>query len=319
MVAECLPGWDEIMAQGSREGRIVIGVACAWCSLLTVIGHGQTTSQRDGNAAASNEASSRLFDYFDRQAEQFEIRNPRNEPLRTSGDALLKWTIGSSWQGSYFVWTDQQRPAVIGCFLADTQTPDYRRSIVELHTIGPARIAPLELQGVRKQTWAPDGRRSGDFDWSGGPPMSAEARQRLRVYRDVAREFSVTMFNDDERSKEILRLLSQPLYRYPAIDGRSDDGAIFAFVTTNGTDPEFLLALETTGSAVDTSWTIRPMRSCTRRLELRHRDKLAWQVDPYDLKASPQSSTDPYIITTLLDTSVDEFTQTVDRTLAAPE
>ena len=41
-----------------------------------------------------------------------------------------------------------------------------------------------------------------------------------------------------------LRLLPQPLYRYESTDPDVLDGAVFAFVTSAGTDPEVFLVLE---------------------------------------------------------------------------
>jgi hypothetical protein len=293
-----------------------LGISLAiLCTADANLGWSQTPTSNDSGPITT----ATLFRYFNRQAEQIDIRTLKNERLQKGTESLLNWTIGSSWQGSYFVWTENSRPALIGCFLADTQTPELRRSFVEFHTIGPTRIAPLEFSDPRSQRWTPEIRSAGDFAWDKGPPVGTEARQRLRVYRDVARQFSVTMYSDDERSKEVLRLLSQPLYRYPAQENSPDDGAIFAFVTTNGTDPEFLLALETTGTAAQTSWTVRPMRSCTRRLELQREDQQVWSVDKYDVQNPRQPHIEPYIIVTLQETTVDDFNTTVQTLLAEPE
>ena len=61
--------------------------------------------------------------------------------------------------------------------------------------------------------------------------------------RDLAREFSGTTQDLEEHRWE-LRLLPQPLYRYESTDPDVLDGAVFAFVTSAGTDPEAILVLE---------------------------------------------------------------------------
>ena len=59
----------------------------------------------------------------------------------------------------------------------------------------------------------------------------------------MAREFSAAT-RDAKDNRWELRLLSQPLYRYESTDPDVLDGALFAFVTSAGTDPEALLVIE---------------------------------------------------------------------------
>ena len=51
------------------------------------------------------------------------------------------------------------------------------------------------------------------------------------------------------------RLLPQPLYRYESTDPDVVDGALFAFVTSAGTDPEVLYPLTVVGT-VFVTWTL---------------------------------------------------------------
>ena len=69
------------------------------------------------------------------------------------------------------------------------------------------------------------------------------AAQRLAQMRTLGRDFSASTHDDQDRRWE-LRVLSQPLYRYESTDPDVVDGAIFAFVTSAGTDPEALLVIE---------------------------------------------------------------------------
>ena len=67
--------------------------------------------------------------------------------------------------------------------------------------------------------------------------------RRLVQTRSLAREFSGHTIDVNKERWE-LRLLSQPLFRYEKPEGDVIDGALFAFVTSAGTDPEVVLALE---------------------------------------------------------------------------
>ena len=78
------------------------------------------------------------------------------------------------------------------------------------------------------------------------PDAPAPARspaQRLAQMSDLARDFSGTTQDREERRWE-LRLLPKPLYRYESTDPDVLDGAVFAFVSSAGTDPEAILVLE---------------------------------------------------------------------------
>jgi hypothetical protein len=61
--------------------------------------------------------------------------------------------------------------------------------------------------------------------------------------RALARDFSATT-RDAHDNRWELRLLSQPLFRYESTDPEVVDGALFAYVTSAGTDPEALLVIE---------------------------------------------------------------------------
>ena len=61
--------------------------------------------------------------------------------------------------------------------------------------------------------------------------------------RELAREFAATT-EDQKGNRWPLRVLPKPLYRYESTDPDLVDGAVFAYVTSAGTDPEIILVLE---------------------------------------------------------------------------
>jgi hypothetical protein len=106
--------------------------------------------------------------------------------------------------------------------------------------------------------------------------------------KSLAEQFQALMLGWDlkDGSREELRLLPRPLYRYEASKEKdAQDGAVFAFVT--GTDPEALLLLETTKGA-EPSWQFAFVRRTTAALEGRHGEKVVWTADPRPDGSDPE-------------------------------
>lgn len=106
-------------------------------------------------------------------------------------------------------------------------------------------------------------------------PAAARSRAtRLTQLRNMAREFSAALVLRDEKTEE-LRLLPQPLYRYPGDDSAIKDGAVFAFVT--GTDPELILQIEAvSGEREALRWRYAITRRTGYALRLSHNDRVIW-------------------------------------------
>lgn len=73
-----------------------------------------------------------------------------------------------------------------------------------------------------------------------------------------------------------LRLLSRPLYRYEKPEGDLVDGALFAFVSDAGTDPEIALVLEAVKEEKKETWRYRPVRFCISSLYVQYQDEEVW-------------------------------------------
>lgn len=263
------------------------------------------------------------FEYFARLADRFEAKLASGVPLKRSGPSILNWTIGSSWQGSFYVWTSDDRPALVGCFLADTEKADARRAFVELHSLLDEPFKPVTIKGIRNYEWNPQKESSSSVAVTDFPLPLESVRLRESQMRDLAGQFHATMYEEASRgtSKEELRLLTKPLYRYPAKGAR--DGALFAFVTSRGTDPELLLAIECDPKRTREGWSVRPMRFCTRRLDLHRGETIVWSIPEFSIpnaEGESQNSTarmtEPYMIATLLETSTKDFEAIRERTLA---
>lgn len=254
------------------------------------------------------------FAYFDALAKHFTAKLAADVPLERSGDSLLNWTIDRSWHGSYYVWTANGRPAMVGCFLADSEKSDRRRAFVELHTMTDEPFAPLSFAAGataagKTYEWNPVAARNSKIPLHDVAAPAAQEQTRRLQMREIAQQFELTMFREAGASdtQEELRMLARPLYRYPASNDGSLEGAIFAFVTAKGTDPEFLLAVECDPRAADQGWIARPLRSCTRRLELRRQGVTVWRCDEYSEAREKTKLSEPYMIITLVETSTRNF------------
>ena len=99
--------------------------------------------------------------------------------------------------------------------------------------------------------------------------------------RTLTHDFSASTKDDQDRRWE-LRLLPQPLYRYESTDPEVVDGALFGFVTSAGTDPEALLAIEARKSAPTSGpvWQYGIARFTDLQLWVRHRGKEVFSAPP---------------------------------------
>jgi hypothetical protein len=257
----------------------------------------------------------KLFDYFSALSTRFDAKLTTGQEVRSDGKSLLNWTITDSWHGSFFVWTSGGKPVLVGCLLSDSESPSHRRSFIELHSMNEVGFIPLSFSGIKKYVWNPDPKQcipipiQTEEGSATNPAPAASARLRRGQMRLIAESFSVTMFEETKKGNgvEQLRLLGSPLYRYPSEGEDGLEGAIFAFVTTRGTDPEFLLSVECEIKDGTRQWQIRPMRFCTRKLDLRQSDKIMWSVDEYNESGEFTKLQDPYMIITLLETTTDQF------------
>ena len=265
----------------------------------------EDTQTESGDGTTERREATRQFEYFQCLAEMFEAKAASGSPLQLTRSPFLKWTLGSSWRGSFYVWTCEGNPVLVGGFLTDSQTPDSRRAFIEMHSISDEPLTPLEIVGTRKHVWDPDVKRTRPVVLKDAAEPAANARLRGIQMRELARAFEVTMHEVD--GKQELRLQSTPLFRYSDAADASRDGAIFAFVNGKGTDPELLLAIECDLNSPKRLWQVRPMRFSTQELELRRDGNVFWSVPKYNETNESSKLSDPYMIVTLVETTTTKF------------
>ena len=113
--------------------------------------------------------------------------------------------------------------------------------------------------------------------------------------RALTHDFSASTRDDKDRNWE-LRLLTQPLYRYKSTDPDVLDGALFAFVTSAGTDPEALLVLEARKTRATNApvWHHAVARFTDLNLWVRHKGKEVFFAPLVPYGVTPQEPKNRY-------------------------
>ena len=176
--------------------------------------------------------------------------------------------------GSMFLWTDQGRPAVIGSiWSALNRTDTSLRNIThEWHSL----VEEPDVQAVR----------GGQTEWTSGEPgiawqaleltpAPASSRPtRLVQMREIARGLTATITAEEENE---LRLMTQPLYRYPEKTSGAIDGAIFVY--SLATDPELILLVEATGPKDKLTYRVAFARFGNLAMAVKSGEQTLWTCD----------------------------------------
>jgi len=173
--------------------------------------------------------------------------------------------------GAVYVWNHRGRPVAVGSIFSHPEMGQ-RMICHEFHSLATGTLLPE--RGPEDQRWDPQG--SVKFQpLPGASTPDASPARRLIQMRSLAREFSAHSI-DYQMERWELRLLAQPLYRYDKPEGDDVDGALFAFVTSAGTDPEVIVALESHKSGDALAWHHRAIRFSDSNLYVQHLGKDVW-------------------------------------------
>jgi hypothetical protein len=234
----------------------------------------------------------RLLEIYREEAAGYTIYRDagRQEKVELRSDPVYVWTNplrGRVQDGAVFVWTCRGRSEAIGTIFT-SQAAGPRFLTHEFHSLA---ITALDVthQGEENDTehqWKPSAPGITLVPIAGAPAPAPSPVRRLTQMRALANEFSARI-EDRKGQRWELRLLPHPLYRYQSTDPEVLDGAVFSFVTSEGTDPEVLLVLEArrkTGGT-DTSWQYALARFSLLKLWVWHKghEVFTAQVIPYNL------------------------------------
>jgi len=173
--------------------------------------------------------------------------------------------------GAVFIWTHLGRPVVVASTFSH---PEMGRRMVchEFHSLSLDMLVPDH--GDAPERWDPKAPVP-LYPLPGAPEPDASPARRLIQMRSLTRDFTSHSI-DYQKERWELRLLPQPLYRYEKPEGVVIDGALFAFVTSAGTDPEVMLVLEARKDGERPAWHYRAIRFSDSNLYVQHRGKEVW-------------------------------------------
>lgn len=187
------------------------------------------------------------YPYFEKLAKSYELSSGTSaqpKPLRLRPEPITNWSqpVRGGSQGAVYLWTDGQRPAVIGTLFIWPRGDQFG-VCHELQSLSDSAIRGT--QGTR--VWnCPEGgikwHRLDDV-----PAATSSQRQSLQA-RNLARRFALTSTDRENKTNE-LRFLPRPLYVYSDQSHSKSYGAIFGYV--EGTDLESVVLLESTRNADD--------------------------------------------------------------------
>ncbi len=250
-----------------------------WLLILLSVLIGQAPVSKDDSAAAeaARKKRERLLPLYTSEAAEYTIYrdSSRRDKLELRREPVYVWTNPlreDGQDGAIFVWTCRGRAEVIGCiFMSPTTRP--RHVYHEFHSLALS-VLDVQRSGRHAKTWTPLAPGVTVTPIAGGPSPLQTAAQRLAQMRTLSRDFTASTLDHKDQHWE-LRLLPQPLYRYASTDPDILDGAVFAFVTSAGTDPEAILVLEVRKPAGKDLpiWHYSVSRFTDTELRVKHKDK----------------------------------------------
>ncbi len=241
-----------------------------------------------------------------REAKGFTIfRDPGfTEKLELRPEPVYTWTNPIYRQnGSVFIWTWKGRPELIGSMYSRPVQAQGKRVVVhEFHSLSTAVLIPKrdgenqwEPRGALKRLPVPD-----------APKPADSARMRQLQMRDLANGFAAHTEKNDRTWN--LRLLPRPLFRYQSTDPEIVDGALYAFVTSAGTDPEILLLIEVVKIHNDSAFHYAIGRFSDQNLYVQYHDKEIWSSVRGSNRANEDDALELY--RAYRDRQIDEISRT---------
>ena len=213
-------------------------------SLIPSICSAEGETDDDEKAKRRNE---QLQKKFQEQAESYEFTVAGNDqPLILLPKPVFHWLNRarvkqvSVHYGAVYVWTRQGRAEAVGTIFSVSSEKEPPAFYHEFHSLATGPLKATSDGAIKWDTPDP-GLKFAPFIKS-DRPGDTPAR-RLAEMRAMARRFTGYSNNYDDTRWQ-LNLLPQPLYRMPESTGEVLDQAVFALISTAGTDPEVLLVIE---------------------------------------------------------------------------
>jgi hypothetical protein len=252
---------------------LLIVVSCAMCAAVNADDTSDTSS-------ADESQSKRLLELYLNDAKELAIYSDaeHRQRLELKEKPVYIWQnrIRSGGQfGAVYVWTHRGCAEVVGTIFSNPNPQGAGRALLhELHSLSTDVLFPVRASGKQWSPRAAVERRP----LPGAPRPAVSPRARLGQLRTLARDFSAHSISPYDEGRWELRLLPQPLHRYESTDPAVVDGAVFAYVTSAGTDPEVLLILEARQAAEQPQWHYAVARFSDFNLFVEYKQQQVWQA-----------------------------------------
>lgn len=222
--------------------------------LVALLGLVALASRAPAEPPSEAELRSRWNALYKRRAEALGVSLAESEgqTIRLLEKPLLTYTNpvrAGRTEGSVFLWTDEGRPVLVAAFWSVDSPSDrsLRRLSREWHSLVQEDMS-VDLDSAR--VW-----QSGEpgMEWHSLSDNAAPAKSRTLRLVQMRKIVAGVQATIDTGESE-LRLMPQPLYRYPESTPDVLDGAMFAFVM--GTDPELFAVVEAVHQKRAAQWRI---------------------------------------------------------------
>jgi hypothetical protein len=202
------------------------------------------------------------------------------QPLNLKKEPVFEWLNPdrNAQQGAVFLWLRDGRPAALACIFSQPHEKLPGREVLhELHALDTEKLL---VKRKEYNQWKPEVGLARKELLDAAPPV-ATAGARLLQMRRLAQEFNGYSVDRDRKRWE-LRLLPTPLYRYPVAKTGVVDGALFALMSSAGTDPEVLLLIEARKVDGKMRWEYACGRFSDWELHVQRKEKEVYTSVPSD-------------------------------------
>ncbi len=252
--------------------------ACRSAGFTSILAIALTATGQEPTPREPRSRSEQLLSLHVQDAASYAIfrDTAKKQPLELRREPIYRWSnptrVGGQ-EGDVFLWTYQGRPEVVASIFSHPHNRGNLRTVChELHSLSEA---VLTVDRESPNQWVPQGPGVELKPVPGAPTPAATPAARLVQLRALARDFSGRSLSDKNQAWT-LRLLPRPLHRYESTDPEVIDGAVFALVSSAGTDPEIILLLEARKTAEGSRWVFGAARFSDMSLWLKYKEDEVW-------------------------------------------
>ena len=249
------------------------------CFLLTLLADdtGAPLPPKDSPEAAG--LAKTMLPIYLKEAEAYSLA-VESDPARKldfKKEPVFEWstaTAGGVHQGVIFLCLRNGQPsALVGIFSHPAEGWKGRKILHEFLALDREKLLASRPDGALN-VWRPEAGLPRQEIADAGAPEATRAARLLQMRR-LAKQFSGHSIDAELRRWEF-RLLPTPLYRYPEAGSGVIDGALFAWTSGAGTDPEVLMLIEARQHDGKTLWEFACGRYGVCSMYMQHMGKEIW-------------------------------------------